>query len=110
MYPKSSYIHQTLTNIKEKAPLLLEELWGERPGSNRRPLEPQSSALTSWATITVLRCSQNAALHEFAQKLRDHKRMQSYFIFWFFEKKTQNFSFVKTVTSLSKTSINKTTV
>ena len=47
MYPKSSYIPQTLTNIKEKAPLLLEELWGERPGSNRRPLEPQSSALTS---------------------------------------------------------------
>ena len=33
--------------IKEKAPLFLEELWGERPVSNRRPLEPQSSALTS---------------------------------------------------------------
>ena len=34
-------------------PSLLWLHWGERAGSNRRPLDPQSSALTNWATITI---------------------------------------------------------
>ena len=40
----------------EKAPSLRRSFKGERWVSNPRPPEPQSGALTSWATITMYFC------------------------------------------------------